>query len=358
MASPNPRTARIVDAGTNRAREGLRVLEDLARFALDDAELSRRAKNLRHALAEAVACLPIDAAERLAARDTPADVGTAISTPAERARPNEDAIAAAAAARATEALRSIEEAAKTLGDDGSAFERIRYQTYDLERLLRLRLRTRIGQWRLCVLLTAALCRLPWQEVVEVALRGGADCIQLREKELDDRDLLERATRLRELTAGRAALVINDRPDVALLVGADAVHLGQTDLPVAAARALSRDRLAVGVSCTDIEQARRAAIDGADYLGLGPMFETTTKHKPDLAGPAFVRACLDDAAVAGIPHLAIGGISPDNIPPLADAGCRGIAVCAAICGSAHPERICRELLAYLPETNPPRCEPIP
>lgn len=358
MASPNPRTARIIDAGINRAREGLRVLEDLARFALDDAELSKQAKNLRHELAAAVMHLPIDATDLLAARDTPSDVGTTISTQAERSRASEDAIAAAAAARASEALRSIEEAAKTLGSDGSAFELIRYQTYELERLLRLRLRTRVGQWRLCVLLTASLCTLPWQEVAEAAIRGGADCIQLREKDLDDRDLLDRATQLRKRTASRAALVINDRPDIALLVGADAVHLGQTDLPIAAVRALARSRLAVGVSCTNFEQARQAADHGADYLGLGPMFETTTKHKPDLAGPALIRACLSDPAVAILPHLAIGGIGPGNVPALADAGCRGVAVCAAVCGSTDPERICRELLAYLPETNPPLCEPIP
>lgn len=358
MASPNPRTARIVDAGVNRAREGLRVLEDLARFGIDDPDLSANAKELRHALARAVAALPIDAADLLAARDTPADVGTAISTATERTRAGEDDIAAAAAARATEALRSIEEAAKTLGADGSAFERIRYHTYDLERTLRLRLRTLQRQWRLCVLLTESLCSRPWEQVARAAIAGGADCIQLREKDLDDSILLDRARQLRAITAGRAALVINDRPDIALLAQADAVHLGQTDLPIAAVRALSRERLAIGVSCTNIDQARRAARDGADYLGLGPMFATTTKHKPVLAGPALLTGCLQDPESSRVPHLAIGGIGPDNIAALAEVGVRGVAVSAAVCTSPDPERICRGLLAYLQKTDPPLCESNP
>jgi thiamine-phosphate pyrophosphorylase len=351
LPSPSQRTARIIDAGINRAREGLRVLEDLARFGLDDTDLSTRAKNLRHDLARAASALPVRPCDLLASRDTPGDVGTDISTAAEQVRPDEDALAAAAAARATEALRSIEEASKLLGDTGSAFERIRYQTYELERLIRLRVSAPGVQWRLCVLLTENLCHRPWQEVARGSIAGGADCLQLREKDLTDRELLARAKELVALAGNRAAVIINDRPDIALLAGATGVHLGQTDLPAASIRSLSRDRLVVGVSCTTIDQAREAASDGAHYLGLGPMFQTTTKAKPRLAGPEFLRACLSDAAVAHIPHLAIGGIGPENIKQLAESGCRGVAICASVCKADDPERICRALLAYLPETGP-------
>lgn len=356
MASPNPRTARIIDAGVNRAREGLRVLEDLARFALDDRELSERAKRLRHELAEAVAALPLTPADLLAARDTPGDVGTEVSTASERTRASEDALAAAAAGRATEALRSIEEGAKTLGSDGSAFERLRYEAYELERLVRLALRTRVPQWRLCVLITAEHCRLPWEEVAEAAIRGGADCLQLREKQLEGAELLTRARRLREITRGRAAFIVNDRPDIAVLAGADGVHLGQNDLDPASVRALARGRLAIGVSCTNAAEVRRAVGDGADYVGLGPMFATATKIKPNLAGPEFIAACLADGLA--LPHLAVGGIAPGNIDRLARAGCRGVAVCSAVCSAPDPERICREILAYLPERTPAPGETTP
>ncbi len=348
---PNQRTARIIDAGINRAREGLRVLEDLARFGLDDPQLSARAKTLRHDLAQAAAALPIPPRDLLASRDTPGDVGTQISTAAEGVRTDEDALAAAAAARATEALRSIEEAAKLLGSDGRAFEGIRYQVYELERLVRLRLLSPRVQWRLCVLLTAELCRRPWQEVAQASIAGGADCLQLREKNLDDRELLARAKELVRISDGRAAVIINDRPDIALLAGATGVHLGQTDLPAHAIEPLARSRLCVGVSCTNLDQARQAAADGAHYLGLGPMFPTQTKDKPHIAGPELLRACLSDQTVRTLPHLAIGGIGPENIEQLAQAECRGVAVCASVCGADNPERICCELLAYLPEINP-------
>lgn len=349
--NPNQRTARIIDAGINRAREGLRVLEDLARFALDDPDLIARAKNLRHDLARAVSALPVQTRDLLAARDTPGDVGTSISTKSERVRTDEDAVAAAAAARATEALRSLEEASKMLGTDGRAFERIRYQTYELERLVRLRFARRAKQWRLCVLLTADMCVRPWQEVARAALDAGADCLQLREKDLDDGALLARAEELVRLVDGRAAVIVNDRPDIALLSGATGVHLGQTDLPVPAVRSLTRERLCIGVSCTNLAQAKQAVADGADYLGLGPMFATRTKDKPRIAGPAFLRTCVDDDTISGLPHLAIGGIGPENMEQLAQAGCRGVAVCASVCGAGDPERICQAILAYLPEKEP-------
>ncbi len=355
---PNQRTARIIDAGINRAREGLRVLEDLARFGLDDPQLSARAKNLRHELARATKALPITTRDLLASRDTPGDVGTQISTVAEGIRTDEDALAAAAAARATEALRSIEEASKLFGSDGRAFESIRYQVYELERVIRLKLLSPRIQWRLCVLLTAELCCRPWQEVARSSIAGGADCLQLREKNLDDRELLARAEELVRISHGRAAVIINDRPDIALLAGATGVHLGQTDLPTHGVESLARSRLCIGVSCTNLDQARLAVANGAHYLGLGPMFQTQTKDKPQIAGPGLLRSCLEDETVRTLPHLAIGGIGPENIEQLARAGCRGVALCASVCQADDPERICRELLAYLPEINPETTPPMP
>lgn len=350
MTTPPPRTdriARIIDAGLNRAREGLRVLEDIARFGLDDPSLSAKAKQLRHNLSDAADSLPISATTRLKSRDTQGDVGTVISTTQESSRPSLDAVAAAAAARTTQALRSIEEVAKILGPLSEPFEQLRYLTYSLERDIRLHLTKPDTQWRLCVLISADLCRLPWQEVALASIAGGAECIQLREKSLDDRRLLARAAELVQIVNRRATVIINDRPDIALLAGADGVHLGQTDLPPSHIHELSAKQLIVGVSCSTLEQAQTAVDAGADYLGLGPMFPTNTKHKPLIAGPALLTACLADEQVACIPHLAIGGIGPENAERLAETGCRGFAVSSSVCTAEEPERICRTLCAYIP-----------
>lgn len=345
---------RLVDANINRATEALRVADDLSRFLLDDADLCGRFKALRHELIAAVAALPGDAGARLAARDTVGDVGTAVAGPGEYARPNAAAVAQSACGRLGEALRSIEEAAKLLGGVGAAraVEGLRYRAYTAGAALVLKLGAGgVRQWRLCVLITESLCtHHAWDRVAELALAGGADCLQLREKALDSGALLARARRLVEIAranadpnGSRATVVINDRPDIALLAGADGVHVGQTDLPVAEVRRLAGFTLAVGVSTSNLEQARRARADGADSVGLGPMFASGTKPKPTLAGVEYLRAFLADPALAGLPHLAISGISPDNVGELWAAGCGGVAVSSVVCGAPRPDEACRALL---------------
>ncbi len=340
----------MLDANANRAREALRVLEDVARFLLDRADLAERLKTLRHSTAKAVSLAEPDTLRRLASRDTPGDVGTAISTPAEYIRADAPGLVAANAARLQEALRALEETSKLLArpDAARAFETARYAAYDLERDLHLALGGQSRrQWRLCVLLTESLCTRPWLNVVRAAIDGGADAIQLREKTLDGAELLSRARALVALARPRGvSVIVNDRADIALAADADGVHLGQSDLPVADARRIVGSRL-VGVSTTTLEQAARARADGADYVGLGPMFPTTTKHKDHLAGPAYAQAFLADSSLAPLPYLAIGGIDPSNIAQLAAVGVRGVAVSACVCKSADPAGVCAALIKALP-----------
>ncbi|HRQ71959.1 MAG TPA: thiamine phosphate synthase [Phycisphaerales bacterium] len=340
--------ARLIDANANRAREGLRVLEDAARFLLDDADLCAALKSIRHDLRTAVESLPIDRGALLAHRAVADDRGTAISTPGEMHRETMAQVVAAAAGRTSEALRVLEETAKTLpGADASAraFEGLRYGLYDAERSLALALGTgHSRQWRLCVLITESLClHHTWDRVAELALEGGADCLQLREKSLDGRELVRRARRLVEIARPhRASVIVNDRTDVALAAGTHGVHLGQTDITVEDARRVAGFRLLVGVSTADLEQARRAARDGADYCGVGPMFPTQTKPAKAIAGVEYLRQYLADDRCRGIPHLAIGGITPDTVPDLIAAGAEGVAVTAAVCGSPAPEATCQLL----------------
>jgi len=340
--------ARIIDANANRAREALRVMEDAARFGLNDNDLSARLKSMRHTLREALGALPVDDLALVSSRDTPGDVGVTISTVSEGERAGLAEIAGAAGARLTEALRSIEEVAKALapGGNGARFESLRYEAYELEKRLRLALGGGRGrQWTLCVLVSESLCRLRWDAVAEAALAGGADCLQLREKTLDARELLRRARRLVEMArSAGAAAIINDRPDIALLADADGVHVGQSDLSVAEVRSLAGRRLLVGVSTHNVAQARDAMRDGADYCGLGPMFPTTTKDAGQIAGLSYLREYLDLAKAPA--HLAIGGVTPENVGAMVREGCRGVAVSSFVCGSSDPRGATERLLAAM------------
>lgn len=339
---------RAVDANANRAREGLRLLEDLARFRLNHAELASAFKSIRHELTVRISSLPVDRTRLLAWRDTPGDVGTRLSTPTEAARASESALAAAAGSRLGESLRVLEETAKLLRapEAAAGFEALRYRVYDAAQRLELALAGGRGpQWTLCVLITESLCtHHRWLDVARLAIEGGADCIQLREKSLGDRELLARARALVETAhAHAAAVVINDRADIALLAGADGVHVGQHDLAVQGLRQIAGSSIRIGVSCSTMDEARKAVHDGADVCGLGPMFPSTTKAKPSLSGPALISAYAEDPLTSAVPHLAISGISTANVGTLVQAGCKGIAVSGAVCSAAKPDEVCRSLV---------------
>ena len=342
-----PAVYRILDANANRAREAMRVMEEAARFILDHDALTRDIKALRHDLAAALVGLPLDAN-----RDTPGDVGTAVSTTSEMHRESAAHVAQAAGKRLSEALRAIEEYAKTLYTPvgtpsvAACIEQLRYRGYDIEqRLNTAMIGSSARQHRLCVLITQSLCKKRrWSDVLSACVDNGADCIQLREKELDAGPLLELAALTVAICrpAG-VTVIVNDRPDVALAAGADGVHLGQSDLPCIEVRKLVGRQLLVGVSTSKLAEAQQAMADGADYCGVGPMFPTSTKHKDVIVGADYLREFI---AWGKLPHLAIGGITPENLPALVDAGVRGIAVSSAVCASENPGEAVRNLLAAM------------
>ncbi|MEO1130075.1 MAG: thiamine phosphate synthase [Planctomycetota bacterium] len=339
---------RLIDANANRAREALRVMEDGARFLLDDAALCAELKSMRHDLAAALGMLPGAGGIGLVQRDTPGDVGTTIGTPSEYTRATQRDVIVAAGKRCTEALRTIEEFAKTTGppDVPRRIEALRYRAYDVERRLTLAMGSGRGvQWKLCVLITESLCiHHSWLDVARMAMEGGADCIQLREKELDGRALVERAEELVRHRGedSRVSIIVNDRVDVALAAGADGVHLGQGDLSVADARRMAGFDLLIGVSTSNLDEARQALRDGADSCGVGAMYPTTTKHKDTTAGVAYLREYLaHDPPLP--PHLAIGGITPEHIGELRAAGAQGVAVSSCVCGAKDPAAVCQALL---------------
>jgi len=342
--------SRILDACANRAREGLRVVEDYCRFVLDDAFLCGELKRLRHDLTAALAVLPTQ--HLLEARETQQDVGAALSTPAERERSSLAAVALANWKRLQEALRSLEEFGKTVDPDlGRALERLRYRSYTLERAAALgaAARARLEGVRLCVLLTGLQCVGPVEWTVKEVAAGGAGMVQLREKDLSDRELLERAREVRRWTREAGVLfIINDRPDVARLVEADGVHLGQDDLPVKEARRILGPDALIGVSTHTIGQVRQAVRDGAGYLGVGPTFPSRTKQFTEFPGLDFVRAA---AAETTLPTFVIGGVNLDTVTAAAAAGARRAAVSQAVCQAADPRAVAEALVRALSGGRP-------
>jgi len=198
--------------------------------------------------------------------------------------------------------------------------------------------------RVYAILTERFCRLPWRTTAEAVLAGGADVLQLREKELADRELLERARILRDLThRSGALLIVNDRPDVAVLSGADGVHLGQDDLPPAEVRRMVGPGMLVGWSTHSAAQAAEAAGLPVDYIGVGPFAPTATKGYETGMGPELVNAARRRT---GLPIVAIGGITCDNAARAIEAGATAVAACAALCGADDPEAAARRLGAVL------------
>jgi thiamine-phosphate pyrophosphorylase len=165
-------------------------------------------------------------------------------------------------------------------------------------------------------------------------------VQLREKEQPERRLVDLGRRVREWTREANALfIMNDRADLAVVTDADGVHVGQDELSVKEARRIVGPRRLVGVSTHTIEQARQAVLDGADYIGVGPVFPSSTKAFESLAGLEFVR---EVAAEISLPWFAIGGINAENVNIVVEAGAKRIAVSNAILGAKDPEMAAREL----------------
>ena len=348
-------TLRLLDANLDRAREGLRVVEDWCRFGLDRADLVERLKDLRQRLG-----LCHREAYKLA-RDTAGDVAAGMAHPAQRQRQLPAQVLAANCGRVQEALRVLEEFGRGL-DDPLAAEaaQIRYALYDLEvDLLRAcgasspmgaERRARLQQCRL-YLVTSPSPRL--EAVVEAALQGGVRLVQYRAKEgaldghgqpLTDQVRFEQARVLRDLCTRYGALfLINDRLDLAAAVEADGVHLGQGDLPPALARQLLGPDLLIGRSTHALSQLHQAVADGCDYVGVGPVNATPTKPGREPVGLDYVRQA---AAESPIPFFAIGGIEAGNLAVVQAAGAERVAVVRAITDAADPAAASAALLGLL------------
>lgn len=352
---PENSTFRVLDANLNRAREAARVIEDYARFAMGDRAAAETAKGLRHELAAAFSKY---SPTWLTGRDVAGDVGLDIKLSTEGSRESLASVVAAEFARLGESLRVLGEVGKLAAPDAATVaEKLRYRAYELEQVLRLRgdRRARFAAVRLYVIITESLCRplqdgrRDWYDVASAALRGGATCIQLREKSLPDAEWLRRADALRRLTREAGALlIINDRPDIARLCDADGVHVGQDDLSIEHVRRIvGADRL-VGISTHSREQFEAAIARNPDYVALGPMFATPTKPAAKAVGPLLLRQL---AGQTEIPIVAIGGISPSNVAELRAAAPHSIpCVCSSVINAENLQQAAGALISHEIEIN--------
>ncbi|MGF1480159.1 MAG: thiamine phosphate synthase [Cyanophyceae cyanobacterium] len=332
----SPAVKRILDANLDRAREGLRIIEEWCRFGLNDAPMAAQCKQMRQELAS------WHRLEFRMARDTPGDPGTALTHPQEEQRGSIEQLLQANFCRVEEALRVLEEYGKLESSRmGMACKQMRYQMYVLEGQV-LHNRHRQLQDAQLYLVTSPSDQL--MTVVEGALQGGLSLVQYRDKTADDEVRFEQAQALCQLCHRYGALfIVNDRLDVALAVNADGVHLGQQDLPIAAAKQLLGPRCIVGRSTTNPEEMERAIAGGADYIGVGPVYETPTKVGKPAAGLEYVHYAANHASV---PWFAIGGIDADNINEVLAAGAQRIAVVRAIMQSDQPTLVSQYLIAQL------------
>ncbi|MDR0610259.1 MAG: thiamine phosphate synthase [Planctomycetaceae bacterium] len=359
---------RLLDAASNRGKEAVRVIEDFVRFFLNHPALTQRLKEFRHEFQEILKLFPTRL--RLTARNTEHDVGTILEGSGEYRRDSADSVLAANFGRLQESLRSLEEFSKLIKPEISRrFEQLRYQCYTLQKNVTLIdfspqtelflpiessplvessslfpsvTKPDIALARLYVLTDIRSNEEEFTNFVQAVLSGGAEVIQLRDKKADDRTLLSRSRILKEqiIASGRSVIfVMNDRPDLARIADADGVHVGQEELPVDAVRQIVGTKILIGVSTHCIEQARQAVLDGADYIGAGPVFETPTKEFSEIAGIQYLQEVVSEIK---IPVFAIGGITVENLDTVLATGIKRIAVSSLLLHAADPQKTATEL----------------
>ena len=322
---------RIIDANLNRASEGLRFLEDVARFLLNDAALSEQLKTSRHGLARESRALGV---QLLSQRDSEGDVGAELPGEAEQ---DLAGLVMANAKRAEESLRVIAELAK-LPElrpklNTAVFEELRFSLYTLERNLVSRVLRRDKTKRLSglyvILDRQALAGRDMVAVAGQVVEGGARIVQLRDKQSSKSELLATAQAVKALCEQSNVLfIVNDYVDLAVAADADGVHTGQKDLPLPVVRRqMPIDKIA-GCSVNTVTEALKARDEGADYIAVGSMFPTSTKEGAIVVGIERLKQVRE---AVSIPLAAIGGINEDNIGQVLAAGAASVAVVSAALG---------------------------
>jgi thiamine-phosphate pyrophosphorylase len=344
-------TRRIIDANCNRIGEGLRFLEDVARFILNDEKLSQQLKSTRHEVIHNLSSLGIDT---LSTRDAFGDVGR----DNESISHQEDlpSLVKANSKRVQEALRVVEELAK-LPDispnlTSDKFESTRFAMYTIEQQLISKLQRLDKIQRLfglyVILDTQTLGQRDIFEVAEKVISGGASVIQLRDKQREKGELLNIAHNLADLCRQTNILfIINDYLDIAIAANADGIHVGQDDLPVnAIKKQMSIDKI-VGISVNTLNEAQKAHGGGADYIAVGSVFSSSTKKNAKVVGINTLRTIRQKIS---LPIVAIGGINEQNIGEVMASGAVAAAVISAVISEEDIENTTRRLVKEIEQNK--------
>ncbi len=341
-----PEYLRIIDENLNRAGEGLRVIEDIARMILNNRDISARLKTLRHGL---VRTSPSLQEALIESRDSVTDVGQDTDVAGEVVAKDMSSVLIANTRRVQESFRVLEEMVKVAETNfeikSDMFRQARFELYSLEQELffllsrqeKLKLLTGLyvvvdGQW---------LYGRSHLDITRMAIKGGARTIQLREKSMMKKDLIPLAIEIREICSENSVLfIMNDFLDVTLASDADGLHVGQEDLPVSSARRLLRRGQLLGCSVSTVKEARAAQANGADYLGVGAMFPTSSKTGISIIGLDRLREIKN---AVSIPLVAIGGITADNVSEVIAVGAVAAAVISAVARAPSPEKSAREIV---------------
>lgn len=321
-----------MDASINRALEGLRVCEDIFRFAARN-DISSGFKSLRHRIAGAAET--IDASRFIAARDVQSDDQKFFNTESEGRRSGLTDLFRANMRRSAEAVRSLEEFSKTIDPRaGSLFQEIRFMLYDMEKkgwsiLNREELLKKL-RYRLYAIIDSSFVRKEGMaETAQILVESGAGIIQLRMKDTPDREFLAIARELSRVCRNAGALfIVNDRPDIAVLCNAHGVHIGQVDMLAEEARMITGEEMIIGLSIHNRDEAAKAFDSTADYIAIGPVFPAVTKSGEflDGTGTDFVREICGKSPK---PVVCFGGITLDNIHPVMESGCSTAAVISSL-----------------------------
>ncbi len=342
-------TLRIIDANINRIGEGLRVLEEFARLSLNNTDLTQQLKNMRHEMLD----IDLNLQGQLTnARDSQGDVGADMEAEGRSKQRDSQETIVANARRVQESLRVMEETAK-LPDiklNSDKYKQARFALYTIEKDLLAKMLRQEKMKRLTglyvIIDTSLLKGRSPLEATNQAIRGGARVIQLRDKEHGTGELVTIAKDIKNVCSEHDVLfIVNDSLDVTLAVDADGLHVGRDDLPVATARRLLPIDKILGGSARTIAEAITARSEGADYLGVGSMYATTTKEKAEVVGTERLREIQQ---AVDLPIVAIGGINRDNLSEVLRAGAKAFAVISAVVGTADIEEATRQLVKIIEE----------